>query len=605
MSKNLGDQLINTSLMAFAGGMVAIGATSVTVLGTGVTGLASLLSPLLMFLFSMLFIPGVVLAYIVPMVPYILWIGVVLGWMILLIEAMIAAPLWAIVHLAPDGDGVVGRGGQGYMLVLSLMLRPALMVLGLVAAIILMKPIGFLVNSTFYGAFNLSVSPGTFGVLAMMVGSILYAVLMFTIISRVFALIHVVPDRLLRWIGSSGGELGQEAGNIEQMSTAKTIAGLGAMKMTGDLARSAGQGVAQLNAQRGAERAQLMGNADARENAAKGKLSQSSARAMTERENPEAMAEASRDARELGDASLMSAAAYEKTNAGAFSFGNKSNDIEKAVKSGKGAEYAAREAYAIEDKKRAAEAKGGSYYPSQSEQKILDAFGAYQRSANPQMGSASSPMKVDGETINPQAAVDFENVAGGAAVQSEREAVSAASSGDRDAQKFVSDLESSRSSSNPEAVGNFFAEQAERANKLESSGQQVPGYLQAARMAYHAERASGGISEASTFHKGADQTASSAFGSLAISGSPDVRKNALGLQNMWNRAQTPESRASILNNEIKRVDAAESRGEGDKYPPGYRDKLEEALGFNDKGASTFNDAVDSIREYKRLSGGEE
>ena len=75
------------------------------------------------------------------MIPYILWLGVLLGWVILIVEAVIAAPIWAVSHMAPDGDGVVGRGGQGYMLVLSLVLRPPLMILGLVCAIVLMKPL--------------------------------------------------------------------------------------------------------------------------------------------------------------------------------------------------------------------------------------------------------------------------------------------------------------------------------------------------------------------------------------------------------------------------------------------------------------------------------
>jgi conjugal transfer/type IV secretion protein DotA/TraY len=219
MAKGLGEKMTVaawSSFAAFAG---------FTLGGTG--GLGTTIAPVFSALFLALLIPGATLSTYLPMLPYILWLGVVLGWAILLIEAVVAAPLWAIVHLAPDGDGVVGRGGQGYMLVLSLVLRPPLMIIGLVAAFVLMKPIGFLVNSTFVGAFDMGVSPGFFGITQAIAGCIIYAVLMMIIVQRVFSLIHVIPDRLLRWIGGGGGELGQEAGALDQGSNAKLAAALG------------------------------------------------------------------------------------------------------------------------------------------------------------------------------------------------------------------------------------------------------------------------------------------------------------------------------------------------------------------------------------------
>lgn len=221
MAKGLGEKITATAWGAL--GSFAL----ITAGGTG--GLGSSIAPVFSALFISLLVPGATMSTYLPMLPYILWLGVVLGWAILLIEAVIAAPLWAIVHLAPDGDGVVGRGGQGYMLVLSLVLRPPLMIIGLAAAFVLMKPIGFLVNSTFLGAFALGVSPGIFGFTQALAGCIIYCVLMITIVQRVFSLIHVVPDRLLRWIGGgSGGELGQEAGALDQSSSSRLAAGLNA-----------------------------------------------------------------------------------------------------------------------------------------------------------------------------------------------------------------------------------------------------------------------------------------------------------------------------------------------------------------------------------------
>lgn len=43
-----------------------------------------------------LWIAGDTLAVVIPMLPYVMWFGVCVGWMILCFEAMVAAPLWVI-----------------------------------------------------------------------------------------------------------------------------------------------------------------------------------------------------------------------------------------------------------------------------------------------------------------------------------------------------------------------------------------------------------------------------------------------------------------------------------------------------------------------------
>ena len=233
-AKNLGTQMLT---WAWASLWTMVGIGMFTVGGAGVGAFTIAAGPFTM-LFGTLLVGGATLAYYIPMLPYIMWVGVVLGWAVLLVEAVIAAPLWAVVHMAPDADGVVGRGGQGYMLVLSLTLRPALMILGLVAAISLMRPLGYLINSTFGGAFALSHSPGMAGLTAMIAGVAIYAGVMTSVINQVFSLIHVVPDRLLRWIGGGGNELGGSANAIEHGASGKMMAMTQAARGFGDQAQN-------------------------------------------------------------------------------------------------------------------------------------------------------------------------------------------------------------------------------------------------------------------------------------------------------------------------------------------------------------------------------
>lgn len=256
-AKGLGGKMVAwaaASVAAMAGGMAALGGVAgavadsgipiVSGIGGAVKGGLTAATPYLTGLFTGLItsitVPGLILATYLPMMPYIIWIGAMLGWGILLIEAVIAAPLWAVAHIAPDGDGVVGRGGQGYMLVLSLVLRPCLMVLGLVAALVLIKPIGALINSTYAAAFGLASGNGGFlFLLTAIAGCIIYCVLMVMMVQRVFSLIHVIPDRLLRWIGGgTGNEIGEHAQAAGEGLT-KVVAGGAAMLGVGNAMQNA------------------------------------------------------------------------------------------------------------------------------------------------------------------------------------------------------------------------------------------------------------------------------------------------------------------------------------------------------------------------------
>lgn len=77
------------------------------------------------------------LAYLLPNLPFLMWIGIVLGWIIMCIEVVLARLLWVSYALTSKWHDLTGRGGNGYMLLLGLLLRPALTIFGLIAALTL------------------------------------------------------------------------------------------------------------------------------------------------------------------------------------------------------------------------------------------------------------------------------------------------------------------------------------------------------------------------------------------------------------------------------------------------------------------------------------
>ena len=58
--------------------------------------------------------------------PFIIWTITGLKWLIRVFEALIAAPVWALVH--QEWRGLTGEAMTGWMMLFSLLLMPSLMV---------------------------------------------------------------------------------------------------------------------------------------------------------------------------------------------------------------------------------------------------------------------------------------------------------------------------------------------------------------------------------------------------------------------------------------------------------------------------------------------
>jgi len=205
--KGLGDSLglAGWGLLAGASGLGAGFASFGTITGNWFMG-AIAGGMFVMPIVIPLWIAGDTLAVVLPMMPYVMWFGVCVGWMILCIEAIVGAPLWVVVHLHPDGDGVVGRGGSGYGLVLSLTLRPALMVIGLIAAYTMLPILGGIINETFSGAFGMISTSFMINPIEALAVIAVYIALMLTVIKKSLSLIHVIPDEIMKWLGVNGGQ---------------------------------------------------------------------------------------------------------------------------------------------------------------------------------------------------------------------------------------------------------------------------------------------------------------------------------------------------------------------------------------------------------------
>lgn len=184
----------------------------------------------LLFLAGVLLLPiAIMLAFYLPATPMILWIMGVAGWFVLLIEAVIAAPIWAASHAMPEGNGFVGqRAMAGYMVMLSLFLRPTLMIFGFFASMVLMIVMGKVVALLFIPAMSSMNADHIAGVITLFAMLAIFTAVIIQIAHRAYGLIHEVPDKVLRYIGGGAENLGeasqeQQGRSIFVGGVAKTV----------------------------------------------------------------------------------------------------------------------------------------------------------------------------------------------------------------------------------------------------------------------------------------------------------------------------------------------------------------------------------------------
>ncbi len=217
--------------------LLAAGTISPFVLGNGISenpwgealkGLLTFFTPFLIMLLSSLFTIGALLGIYMPLVPFFLYTFAVIGWFIGTIEAMVAAPLIALGILSPGGQHeIFGRAEPSVMILFNLCLRPSLLVFGLVAAMILSSQVIRIFN---IGLALISIDIlNSNGLLEQIIFMGIYTSSIVTVVSKVFSLIHVIPERAISYIGGHGTQYGES----EALSGAKS----GAEAAAGGMAR--------------------------------------------------------------------------------------------------------------------------------------------------------------------------------------------------------------------------------------------------------------------------------------------------------------------------------------------------------------------------------
>ena len=188
----------------------------IPVVGNAATGLTKAASsavkaigPFVTALVLGLFVVGILWAYYLPSVPFIIWIFGVISWLLLLVEALVGAVLWAAAIALPEGEGIVGpRGDQGVMLLLTVMFTHALMVIGFFTGVEIMSLLGTTVGESLGVFLGNSMGGVSWNPVTWFASAVLASVISVGLIHKVFGLITGLPEKVFRWVGGQGAQLG-------------------------------------------------------------------------------------------------------------------------------------------------------------------------------------------------------------------------------------------------------------------------------------------------------------------------------------------------------------------------------------------------------------
>jgi conjugal transfer/type IV secretion protein DotA/TraY len=184
-----------------------LGTVSKTVLGA-----LDQLGKLIMIIAPYMIILGLLMAIYIPMIPFITWMGGLVQYCVVVLQGLVGAPIAALSHLEAEGEGLGQRTQAGYMFVLNVLFRPALMLFGFFFAAALMIALGSFQAALFMSAMANAQGNSMTGFLSIIGYLTLFFVLNVTLIQGLFNMIFLLPDQVLGMIGSHGAvaDLGRE-----------------------------------------------------------------------------------------------------------------------------------------------------------------------------------------------------------------------------------------------------------------------------------------------------------------------------------------------------------------------------------------------------------
>ena len=164
---------------------------------------------------GILLIAGVVLAFVLPLIPFIRFLFGILTWLMTVVEAFLAITVFAAAHVT-RGEGnqlMTSVTRSGWLFLPGLVLRPALMLFGFVLGYWVFVAGITILNGVFVPYLRDADELAGIGLEGFIPMVVVYVFICYTLMNMAFKLIDILPNVVIEWIGGrgSGGSGGAES----------------------------------------------------------------------------------------------------------------------------------------------------------------------------------------------------------------------------------------------------------------------------------------------------------------------------------------------------------------------------------------------------------
>ncbi|MBY0242557.1 MAG: DotA/TraY family protein [Burkholderiaceae bacterium] len=158
---------------------------------------------LLLPVVGLLFVTAAVMAFYIPMVPFIQWFAALIQWFTSVIESLIGSSLWAMAHFDSDGEGMGQRTSYGYTYMLNNFARPIIMTFAFFIASAAVTVMGTFLFKYFGAAVGTAQGNSLTGLLSILAYMVIFTVMGMTLVNSTFTMMLHLADRMIGWIGQN------------------------------------------------------------------------------------------------------------------------------------------------------------------------------------------------------------------------------------------------------------------------------------------------------------------------------------------------------------------------------------------------------------------
>lgn len=174
---------------------------------------------------AMAMLAGMMLAYMVPVLPLLRVTFAVLTWIISVFEAVAMVPMAALAHLSSEGEGLAGAAKTCWILWLNVLVRPVLVVLGFVGAMLIFNTFVVYFHANFLN--GVSALRAEMGTLTRLISHVAYTVIyvgaIYTAANSTFKLMDLIPSAMMRWLGGTPDQSFDDNSTAMMMHTASNV----------------------------------------------------------------------------------------------------------------------------------------------------------------------------------------------------------------------------------------------------------------------------------------------------------------------------------------------------------------------------------------------